>query len=98
MIKEEKLYQVYYQPDHLWTGNKAIKKPHKVKSMSKDDIKPWLAKKALWQVHILPPKEVHDPHYDATEPNEQHQFDILYIPHNLFEGNTYKYILIIYIF
>ena len=28
-----------------------------------------------------------------TEPNEQHQFDILYMPHNLFEGNTYKHIL-----
>ena len=28
-----------------------------------------------------------------TKPNEQHQFDILYVPHNLFEGNTYKYIL-----
>ena len=28
-----------------------------------------------------------------TEPNEQHQFDILHMPHNLFEGNTYKYIL-----
>ena len=29
-----------------------------------------------------------------TKPNEQHQFDLLYMPHNLFEGNTYKYILI----
>ena len=28
-----------------------------------------------------------------TRPNEQHQFDLLYMPHNLFEGNTYKYIL-----
>ena len=28
-----------------------------------------------------------------TKPNEQHQFDILYMPHDLFEGNTYKYIL-----
>ena len=28
-----------------------------------------------------------------TEPNEQYQFDILYMPHNVFEGNTYKYIL-----
>ena len=27
------------------------------------------------------------------KPNEQHQFDLLYMPHNLFEGNTYKYIL-----
>ena len=28
-----------------------------------------------------------------TEPNEQHQSDIRYMPHNLFEGNMYKYIL-----
>ena len=28
-----------------------------------------------------------------TKPNGQNQFDLLYMPHNLFEGNTYKYIL-----
>ena len=28
-----------------------------------------------------------------TKPNEQHQFDLLYMSHNVFEGNTYKYIL-----
>ena len=28
-----------------------------------------------------------------TKPNEQHQFDLLYMRHNLFEGNIYKYIL-----
>ena len=61
--------------------------------MSKKDIKSWLPKQALWQVHILPPKEINHPHCNVTEPNEQHQFDILYIPHNIFEGNTYKYIL-----
>ena len=55
--------------------------------------KSWLAKKALWQVHIPPPRETNHPHYDVTEPNKQHQFDILYMPHNLFEGNTYKHIL-----
>ena len=31
--------------------------------------------------------------YDVTKPNEQHQFDLLYIPHNIFEENTHKYIL-----
>ena len=61
--------------------------------MSKKDIKSCLAKQSLWQVHIPPPKEIHHPHYDVTKPNEQHQFDLLYMPHNLFEGNTYKYIL-----
>ena len=28
-----------------------------------------------------------------TKPNEQHRFDLLYMPHNLFEGNTHKYVL-----
>ena len=58
----------------------------------KKNIKSWLAKQALWQVHIPPPKEISHPHYDVTEPNDQHQFDTLYMPHNPFEGNTYKYI------
>ena len=61
--------------------------------MPKQDIKSWLVKQVLWQVHIPPPKEIHHPHYDVTKPNEQHQFDLLYMPHNLFEENTYKYIL-----
>ena len=62
-------------------------------SMSKKDIKSWLAKQALWQVHIPPSKEIYHPHYDVTKPNKQHQFDLLYMPHNIFKGNTYKYIL-----
>ena len=61
--------------------------------MSKKDIKSWLGKQALWQVRIPPPKETHHPHYDVTTPNEQLLFDLLYMPHNIFEGNTYKYIL-----
>ena len=93
MTDKEKIYQAYYQPDRLWTANKAIRELDKITSMSKKDIKLWLAKQALWQVYIPPPKEVNHPHYDVTEPNKQHQFDILYMPHNLFEGNTYKYVL-----
>ena len=90
MTEKEKLYGAYYQLDRLWTGGKAIKGLHKITSMSRKDIKQWLAKNALWQVHIPPPKEINHPHYYVTKPNEQHQFDLLYMP---FEGNTYKYIL-----
>ena len=93
MTDEEKLYQAYYEPDYLCAGGKAIKELHKTTSMSKKDIKSWLAKQALWLVHIPPPKEINHPHYHVTRPNEQHQFDLLYMPHNPFEGNTYKYIL-----
>ena len=66
---------------------------HKITSISKKDIKSWLAKQTLWQIHIPPPKEIHHPNYDVTKPNEQHQFDLLYMPHTLFKGNTYKFIL-----
>ena len=93
MTDKEKLYQAYYEPDRLWTGGKAIKELHKNTSRQKKNIKSWLAKQALWQVHIPPPKEINDSHYDMTKPNKQHQFDLLYMPHNLFEGNKYKYIL-----
>ena len=93
MTDEEKLNQAYYQPGCLWSGGKAIKELHKITSMSGKDIKSWLAKQALWQIYISPPKETHHPHYDVTRPDEQHQFDILYMPHNIFEENMYKYAL-----
>ena len=94
MADKEKLYgAAYYQPDPLWTCGKTVKQLDKITSLSKKDVKSRFAKQALWQVHIPSPKEIHHPHYDVTKPNEQHQFDLLYMPHNLFEGNTYKYIL-----
>ena len=82
-VDKEKLYQAYYEPEP----------DTKITSMSRKDIKSWLAKQTLWQVHIPPPEEMHHPHYDVTKRNEQHQFDVVYMLHNLFEGNKYKYIL-----
>ena len=61
--------------------------------MLKEDIRSWLAKQALWQVHIPPRKKIGHPHYDVTKPNEQHQFDFAYMPNDVFEGNTCKYLL-----
>ena len=29
-----------------------------------------------------------------AKPNEQHQFDLLYVPNNVFKGIVYKYVLI----
>ena len=88
----ERLYQAYYQPSCLWTGGKVIKELHKITSMSRKDIKSRLAKQALWKGYMPLPKEINLPHYKLTKPNEQHQFDLLYMPHNIFEGNTYKHI------
>ena len=66
MTSGGKLYQAYSQPERLWTGGKAIKELHKITSMSRKDIRSWLVKQALWQVHKPHPKEVHNSHYDMT--------------------------------
>ena len=87
MTDKEKLSQAFYRSDRLWTGNKAIKVLHKITPMSKKDIKSWLDKQALWQVHTPPPKEINHPHYDVARPNEQHQFDLVHMSHDFFEGN-----------
>ena len=92
-MRYDKLSEAYYQLNHLWNDGKAVKELHEITCIPRKDIKSWLAKQALWEVHILHPKEINYPHYDVTKPNEQHQFDLLYMPHNVFEGNTYKYIL-----
>ena len=38
-------------------------------------------------------KTTKHPHYDKKKPNEQHQFDLFYVPHIVFKEDTIKYIL-----
>ena len=85
--------KIYYQPNHLWKGQKAIKK---LKELSKEKpkvIKQWLSREAFWQVHSPPPKHIDRPHYQVTIPNEMHQFDLLCMPSDTLYGNKYRYIL-----
>ena len=48
MTEEEKLNQVYYQPDHLCIERKAIRELEKITCMPRKDIRSWLGKQALW--------------------------------------------------
>ena len=85
--------KIYYQPNHLWKGQKAVKK---LKELSKEKpkvIKQWLSQQAFWQVHLPAPKRVDRPHYQVTTPNWMHQFDLFYMPSDTLYGNKYKYIL-----
>ena len=85
--------KLYYQPNHLWKGQKAIRKLKELSKAKLKVVKQWLSKQAFWQMHLPPPKHVHRPHYEVTIPNEMHQFDLLYIPSDTLYGNKYKYIL-----
>ena len=85
--------KIYYQPNHLWKGQKAVKK---LKEYSKEEpklIKQWLSQQAFWQEHLPAPNRIDIPHFQVTTPNEMHQCDLLYMPSDSLYGNKYKYIV-----
>ena len=85
--------KIYYQPNHLWKGQKAIKKLKELSGEKPKVIKQWLSQQAFWQVYLPAPKHIDRPHYEVTIPNQMHQFDLLYMPSDTLYGNKYKYIL-----
>ena len=88
----DKHQDIYYQPNHLWKGQKAIRKLQELSKIKPSAIKWWLSWQAIWQVHLPSLKHVNRPHYKVTIPNQMHQFDLLYMPSNTLYGNKYKYI------
>ena len=88
-----KMDKIYYQPNHLWKGQKAVKKLAELSGEKPKTIKQWLSWQAFWQVHLSAPKRVDRPHYEVITPNEMHQFDLLYMPLDTLYGNKDKYIL-----
>ena len=85
--------KIYYQPNHFWKGQKAVKKLQEYSKEKPKVIKQWLSRQAFWQVHLPAPAHISRPHYQVTIPNEMHQFDLLYMPPDTLYGNKYKYIL-----
>ena len=88
-----KMDKIYYQPNHLWKGQKAVKKLRELSGEKPKTVKQWLSRQAFWQVHLLAPKSIDRSHYEVTIPNEMDQFDLLYMPSDILYGNKYKYIL-----
>ena len=72
--------KICYYPNHLWKGQKAVKKLKEVSGEKPEAVKRWLSRQAFGQVHLPGPKRVDRPHYQVTIPNEMHQFDLLYMP------------------
>ena len=85
--------KIYYQPNHLWKGQKVVKKLRELSREKPKTVKQWLSRQAFWQVHLPAPKCIDRPHYEVTTANEMHQFDLLYMPSYSLYGSKYKYIL-----
>ena len=48
--------KIYYQPNHLWKGQKAVKKLKELSGEKPKTVKQWLSHQAFWQVHLPAPK------------------------------------------
>lgn len=82
--------KIYYSPKGYWKGMGAIKKLAKAAKVSEHEAYAWLSKQAIWQIYLPAPPKIIRPYYnDVSRPNEVHQADLLYLPHD----GSYKYAL-----
>jgi len=88
---------IYYSPKGYWRGKAAISKLAASAKVSRDVAAAWLARQAIWQIFLNPPKKIQYAHFDVTVPNEVHQADILFLPHDTIKAgrrqHTYRYAL-----
>ena len=93
---DKKFEQIYYSDDGYWRGESAIQKLAKASSSMKGEAERWLLKQPLYQIYLPAPKYVPRPNASLslfTKPNDIHQADILYLPHDNFKKKTYRYAL-----
>ena len=93
---DKKFNQIYYSDDGYWRGKSAIQKLAKASGSTKEEVERWLLKQQLYQMYLPAPKYIPRPNASMSlfaKPNDIHQADILYLPHDMFKKKTYKYAL-----
>ena len=93
-MENKKLANAYYSPRGYWKGLSAVKKLAKASRVSEETAKAWLKKQALWQIYLPPPRRIPRPKFDVRKPNEVHQADLLFLPHDKVGKNTFRYALV----
>ena len=92
---ERKMSSIYYSPKGYWKGFAAIKKLASAAKVSEDHAKNYLKKQAIWQIYLPAPRRIPRPKFDVSVPNQVHQADLLFLPHDRVGRKTYKYALTI---
>jgi transposase InsO family protein len=95
---DKKLKKIYYSEGGYWRGLSAVGKLAKAAGVSKIDAEAWLKTQPTYQIYLPAPKYIPRPnasHSLFLKPNEIHQADILYLPHDKYKRKTYKYALCI---
>ena len=87
--------KIYYSAKGYWKGYAAIQKLSLAAGVSEKDAKDWLEKQALWQIYLAPPEYIPRPRWIVSKPNQVHQADLLFLPHDTFKGRVYRYTLVV---
>ena len=87
--------KVYYSAKGYWKGYAAIEKLSQEAGVSENMAKEWLAKQALWQIYLYPPEYIPRPRWVVSKPNQVHQADLLFLPHDTIWGKVYRYALVV---
>ena len=87
--------KVYYSAKGYWKGYAAIEKLSQEAGVSEKDAKEWLKKQALWQIYLAPPDYIPRPRWTVSKPNQVHQADLLFLPHDTIFGRVYRYALVV---
>ena len=82
MASIKNLEKIYYSPKGYWRGFSAIKRLSAPAKVSEEEAKNWLKKQAMWQIYLPAPKYIPRPNFDIRIPNEVHQADLLFLPHD----------------
>ena len=92
---DSKLAKLYYSPRGYWKGLAAVKHLAAAAAGSENVVQSWLKKQAIWQIYLPAPRRkcIPRPKFDVETPNEVHQADLLYLPHDRVAKRTYKYAL-----
>ena len=87
--------KIYYSPEGYWKGYSAISKLASAANVSESEARDWLERQALWQIYLPPPKYLPRPHWTVDRPNEIHQADLLFLPHDKVGRKTFRYALVV---
>ena len=95
MSNERILKKIYYSPEGYWKGFSAVSKLSSKAKVSEVEARDWLERQAIWQIYLPPPKVIPRPHWSVERPNEIHQADLLFLPHDTVGRKTYRYALVV---
>ena len=88
-----RLASIYNSHRGYWKGLTAIKMLASAAKVTEQQAKDWHKKQAIWQIYLPAPRHIPRPKFDVTVPNEVHQADLLFLPHDRVRQKTFHYAL-----